>query len=134
MENLTIGKVAKAADVNVETIRFYERKGLVRQPATYDGSYRIYSRAVVSRIRFIQRAKQLGFGLDEVRKLLTLADRPNDKRVAAITIAEENLEDIKLRIKDIQDKRHTDIRPTSQKTSRTKDLQNKRPSGHKPTD
>ncbi len=102
MESLTIGKVAKAADVNVETIRFYERNGLIKQPATNDGSYRIYPRKVVSRIRFIQRAKQLGFSLDEVRALLILADRPNDKRVAAIKIAEENLEDIKRRLFDLR--------------------------------
>ena len=102
MENFTIGKVAKAADVNVETIRFYERKGLIKQPATYEGSYRIYPPEVVPRIRFIQRAKQLGFSLDEVRALLALADRPNDKRVSAISIAEKNLEDIDRRLSDLR--------------------------------
>ena len=102
MENFTIGKVAKAADVNVETIRFYERIGLIKQPATYVGSYRIYPRELVPRIRFIQRAKRLGFSLDEVRSLLALADRPNNKRVAAISIAEEHLEDIKRRLTDLR--------------------------------
>lgn len=102
MPNFTIGKVAKAAEVNVETIRFYERKGLIKQPATNDDSYRIYPPEVVHRIRFIQRAKRLGFSLDEVRALLTLADRPNDKRVAAISIAEEHLEDITHRLTDLR--------------------------------
>ena len=72
MTGFTIGKVAKAAEVGVETIRFYERKGLIEQPVA-TGTYRIYPRSVVERIRFIKRAKELGFKLDEIKDLLALS-------------------------------------------------------------
>ncbi|MCK5770671.1 MerR family transcriptional regulator [Algiphilus sp.] len=70
----TIGRIATASGVGVETIRFYEREGLLPEPERSASGYRLYSDDAVARLRFIQRAKQLGFTLDEVRRLLTLAD------------------------------------------------------------
>ncbi|GAC1536103.1 MAG: Hg(II)-responsive transcriptional regulator [Ramlibacter sp.] len=69
---LTIGKVAAAAAVNVETIRFYQRKGLLTEPPKSQGGFRYYDDATVPRILFVKRAQALGFSLDEVMGLLAL--------------------------------------------------------------
>ncbi|WP_041394369.1 Hg(II)-responsive transcriptional regulator [Photobacterium profundum] len=71
---LTIGKLANAAGVNVETIRFYERKGLLVQPQKPTEGFRQYPSEVLQRLRFIKRAQELGFTLDEIINLLTLGD------------------------------------------------------------
>lgn len=71
MQAFTIGKLARAADVGVETVRFYERKGLIRRPAAQVG-YRKYSAEDARRIRFIQRAQGLGFTLKEIKAILEL--------------------------------------------------------------
>ena len=71
-ENLTIGAFAKAAGVNVETIRFYQLKGLLPQPERPYGSIRRYSGADVARVRFVKVAQHLGFSLDEIGQLLKL--------------------------------------------------------------
>lgn len=70
----TIGTLAKAAGVNVETIRFYQRRGLLEEPAKPPGGIRRYMAAHTRRIRFIKTAQQLGFGLSEVADLLALED------------------------------------------------------------
>lgn len=73
-EGMTIGRLAKAAGVNVETIRYYQRRGLIDEPAKPPGGQRRYdSRAVVARLGFIRRAQQLGFSLEEVKTLIRLA-------------------------------------------------------------
>ena len=71
---LTIGRVAKLAGVNVETIRFYQRRGLLNEPPKALGSYRWYPEDAVKRIRFIKRAQVLGFTLAEVAGLLSLEE------------------------------------------------------------
>ncbi len=71
---LTIGKLANAAGVNVETIRFYERKGLLAQPQEPTEGFRQYPSEVLQRLRFIKRAQELGFTLDEIINLLMLGD------------------------------------------------------------
>lgn len=71
-ENLTIGQLAKAVGINVETIRFYQRKGLLPIPERLYGSIRRYDKADVRRIQFIKRAQVLGFKLDEITGLLNL--------------------------------------------------------------
>lgn len=73
---MTIGKVARFAGVGVETIRFYEREGLIEQPVRFGSGYRQYSAGAVSRIRFILKAKELGFTLKEIRELLELRIDP----------------------------------------------------------
>lgn len=75
MQTLTIGKAAREAGVNIETVRFYERRGLIEQPPK-GGGYRIYSPELVARIRFIKEAQQIGFSLSEIRELLTLRADP----------------------------------------------------------
>jgi MerR family mercuric resistance operon transcriptional regulator len=71
---LTIGALAQASGVHLETIRYYQRLGLVPQPARPAGSVRRYDARAVARLRFIRRAQQLGFSLDEVGQLLALDD------------------------------------------------------------
>lgn len=74
---MTIGQLARAADVGVETIRFYERQGLLAQPPRRRAGYRQYPRDAVQRVRFIRRAKDLGFTLNEIRELLSLRVDPD---------------------------------------------------------
>jgi len=72
MGTLTIGKAARYAGVGIETIRFYERRGLIKQPPRREFGYRQYPESVVLRLRFIKRAKELGFSLIEIKELLFL--------------------------------------------------------------
>lgn len=74
LENLTIGVFARAAGVNVETIRFYQRKGLLPEPDRPYGSIRRYGQADVARVKFVKSAQRLGFSLDEIAELLKLED------------------------------------------------------------
>lgn len=72
MEVFSIGQVARLSGVGVETVRFYEREGLLEEPARRASGYRQYSQDAVTQIRFIKRAQQLGFSLKEIQELLTL--------------------------------------------------------------
>ena len=73
---LTIGKVATLVNTATDNIRFYERKGLIPSPLRSKGGYRLYTFDTVNRIRFIRRAKLLGFSLKDVQELLSLSDNP----------------------------------------------------------
>ena len=73
-DTLTIGRLARAAGVNVETVRYYQRLGLVDEPAKPQSGFRHYSTDTLDRIVFIKRAQQLGFRLQEIRELLELGD------------------------------------------------------------
>ncbi len=72
MNGLTIGKLAKHTGFGIETIRFYERRGLMEEPARRPSGYRDYPPSVVKRLQFIQRSKDLGFSLSEIGELLSL--------------------------------------------------------------
>lgn len=91
---MTIGRVAHLAGVGVETIRYYQRRGLIEvPPKPIDGSYRVYSEATVERIRFIRRSQKLNFSLREIEGLLSLrtqneADAGDVRRLATEKIAE----------------------------------------------
>ncbi len=76
MESLTIGQLARRAGVGVETVRFYEREGLISEPPRRPSGYRDYPPETVARIVFIRRAKELGFTLKEINELLELRVRP----------------------------------------------------------
>ncbi len=97
-KTFTIGKLATAADVNVETIRYYQRLALIKEPAKPDQGYRQYSPQYVSRVRFIKRAKQLGFSLKEIRELLDLGDghcqEVQQLARLKVTMIEERLKDL----------------------------------------
>ena len=70
---LRIGQLAKQADISVETIRYYERRGLIQRPTKPGAGYREYSQEILRRLRFIKKAKSLGFTLDEIENLLQLS-------------------------------------------------------------
>jgi MerR family mercuric resistance operon transcriptional regulator len=74
MSEMTIGRLARRAGDNVETIRYYQRLQLVQEPARPPGGVRRYGEAAVSRVRFIRRAQELGFSLAEIRRLMRLGD------------------------------------------------------------
>jgi MerR family mercuric resistance operon transcriptional regulator len=100
VSNLTIGGLAKAADVSVETIRFYQRRYLLPEPDRPLGSIRRYNAKDVERIIFIKSAQRLGFSLNEVAELLTLNDI--DQCDEARTLAEHKLIDVQSRIADLR--------------------------------
>ncbi len=74
-DNLTIGILAKRGGVNVETIRYYQRRGLLEEPSKPRGGFRRYPQEAVKRVLFIKRAQSLGFTLEEIRGLLALDER-----------------------------------------------------------
>ena len=100
MEKITIGKLAEMAGVGVETVRFYQRKELLREPKTSVG-FRTYSEEDAQRIVFIKKAQELGFTLSEVKELLELNTKPRMtcgtvkiKTQAKITEIEEKITDL----------------------------------------
>ena len=101
MRPITIGRLARAAGVGVETIRFYEREGLLSEPPRTESGYRQYRPDAVERLGFIRRAKALGFSLGEIRELLGLAEPTEDRaRVKALT--EHKLAEIERRIDELR--------------------------------
>lgn len=101
MESFTIGHLAKAAGVGVETVRFYERKGLLDAPARKDSGYRQYDDEAVERLRFIRRAQQVGFTLKEIQDLLALRDDPYAQRSDVRERASNKIADIDAKIRDL---------------------------------
>ncbi len=99
---MRIGQVAKHAGVNVETIRFYERKGLIAQPLRLNGGYRQYPKDAVAKIRFIKRAKELGFSLAEIAELLSLQTNPRATCADVKQRAEAKILAIQERVKGLQ--------------------------------
>ena len=99
IDNLSIGAFAEAAGVNVETIRFYQRKGLLPEPDRPYGSIRRYGEADVARVRFVKSAQRLGFSLDEVDGLLTLDDGAHCDE--ARQRAEHKLIDVRSKLADL---------------------------------
>jgi MerR family transcriptional regulator, mercuric resistance operon regulatory protein len=97
---LTIGRLARAAGVGIETIRFYQRKGLIPEPARPLGGIRYYGEPEVDRVRFIKAAQRLGFALDEVAELLRLED--GTRCAEARYLAEHKLADVRARLADLQ--------------------------------
>lgn len=102
MALLTSGELARKAGVNVQTLRYYERRGLLLSPARSESGYRQYPPDVVRRIRFIQRAKELGFTLVEIAELLALQVDGDDSCDEVREQAEAKLEDVTERIYSLQ--------------------------------
>ncbi len=99
LQNLTIGAFAKAAGVNVETIRFYQRKGLLLEPDKPYGSIRRYGQTDVTRVTFVKSAQRLGFSLDEIAELLRLEDGAHCDE--ASSLAELKLKDVREKLADL---------------------------------
>jgi MerR family transcriptional regulator, copper efflux regulator len=101
MQSLTIGKVAKAAQVGVETVRFYEREGLIAEPPRRRSGYRQYPPDTVRRLRFIRRAKELGFTLKEIGELLDLRVDPSKSCADVRALANAKIADVAARMDDL---------------------------------
>jgi MerR family mercuric resistance operon transcriptional regulator len=99
---LTIGKVARLTGVGIETIRFYEREGLIADPPRKESGYRQYGPETVSRLRFIHRARELGFSLKEIKELLFLRLDPGATCDSILDRAEEKIREIEERIETLQ--------------------------------
>lgn len=99
-DNLTVGAFARAAGVGVETVRFYQRKGLLREPDRPPGGIRRYGQADVTRVRFVKSAQRLGFSLADVAQLLELDDGADC--AVAREQAERKLQDVRARLKNLQ--------------------------------
>jgi Cu(I)-responsive transcriptional regulator len=102
MKILTIGHLARETGTKVETIRFYEKSGLLPAPSRTDGNYRSYDEAHLNRLSFIRRAGELGFSLDQVRTLLTLSDDRGQPCAAVDAIATEHRAEVERKIADLQ--------------------------------
>src|SRR5260370_34001538 len=101
MERLTIGRLAQLGGVNLETVRYYERRGLLAKPPRTEAGYRQFPPDSPQRQRFIQRAQGLGFTLDEVGELLTLRHDPEQNRADANARAAAKIENIEQKIKTL---------------------------------
>lgn len=97
-----IGFLAEKTDTRVETIRFYEKIGLIPTPQRTQGNYRAYQRVHLDRLSFIRRARDLGFSLDQVRELLSLADAPERSCAAVDAIAGAHRAEVERKIRDLQ--------------------------------
>lgn len=112
LAGLTISKVAKQANINLETVRYYEKRGLIPEPPRRESGYRIYSEEYVDRIKFIKRAQELGFTLDEIKQLLKISEGGHDaqtvkdftsEKIAEITCMINDLLRIKSTLKKLSD-------------------------------
>jgi Cu(I)-responsive transcriptional regulator len=99
---LTIGELGRLTDTKVETIRYYERIGLLAAPARTAGNYRAYGPEQLSRLSFIRRSRDLGFSLTQVRALLDLSDDRDRPCEAVDAIAKEHLAEVDRKIADLR--------------------------------
>jgi MerR family mercuric resistance operon transcriptional regulator len=100
--NLTIGALSGRTGVNIETIRYYERIGVLRAPARSGGGHRLYDADDLKRLTFIRRSRDLGFSLVEVRALLNLADQRSRSCAKVRDLATGHLEDVRAKLADLR--------------------------------
>jgi MerR family mercuric resistance operon transcriptional regulator len=101
MQSLTIGEVAKAAQIGVETVRFYEREGLIAEPPRRRSGYRQYPPDTVRRLRFIRRAKEIGFTLKEIGELLDLRVDPTKSCADVRALANAKVADVNAKMGEL---------------------------------
>src|SRR2546426_1197477 len=99
---MAIGRLAKHTGTNIETIRYYERVGLWSAPVRSAGGYRLYGTDHLKRLNFVRRSRALGFSIQEVRKLLALADDRKRPCAEARVVAEAHLKDVQAKIADLR--------------------------------
>jgi MerR family mercuric resistance operon transcriptional regulator len=102
MEQLTIGQLAKKATVNIQTVRYYERRGLLPKPRRLESGYRQYSLDDLARLRFIRHAKELGFSLKEISELFSLRVDPNTTCLDVKRRTEVKIADVEVKIRSLQ--------------------------------
>jgi MerR family copper efflux transcriptional regulator len=101
----TIGRLAQEAGINLETVRFYEQKGLLPKPPRSSSGYRLFPSDTVQRLRFIKRAQELGFSLSEIRELLALRMSPRTTSTEIRKRAEAKIAEIETKIKSLDSMR-----------------------------
>lgn len=99
---MTRGTLARDSGVNPETIRYYEKAGLMPEPPRSTGGHRIYDQSHVKRLAFIRRCRELGFNLNSVRELLGLVDGGNYTCAEVLNCTQSHISDIRSKIKDLQ--------------------------------
>jgi MerR family mercuric resistance operon transcriptional regulator len=109
---VTIGQLAQSAGVGVETIRFYERKGLIAQPRRPADGYRRYDEQIADRIRFIQQAQELGFTLNEIKQLLSLRVDPRTSCADVKARAEDKILNIDEKLRTLRRMRNALVQIT----------------------
>ncbi len=106
-KSLTIGRLAREAGVNLETVRYYERRGLLQRPPRSASGYRLFPLEAARRLRFIRRAQELGFSLREIRELLSLRVSPTAKSADVRRRAEAKIADIEAKIRSLDSMKKT---------------------------
>ena len=101
-DKLLIGQLARLAGVKPDSVRFYERNGLLPKPARAANGYRAYDEAALKRLRFIKKAQSLGFTLDEVRRILSLRGQGSATCRSVLAIAEATLAETETKLRDLQ--------------------------------
>jgi len=101
MAELSIGKLAKACGVNIDTVRYYERKGLLTPTDRTHAGYRVFSNETVKRLKFVRRAQTLGFTLAEIKEILTLSETPEADCADIRDYTHKKITEIKERITDL---------------------------------
>ncbi|WP_207827185.1 MerR family transcriptional regulator [Brevundimonas pondensis] len=99
---LSIGELGRRAGAKVETIRYYERIGLLPAPARTEGNYRAYGEAALNRMSFIRRARDLGFSIEQVRDLLALSDRRDQSCATVDELTRAHLAEVERKIADLE--------------------------------
>jgi MerR family mercuric resistance operon transcriptional regulator len=99
---ITIGKLSEKTGVNIETVRYYEKIGLIPKPYRSEGGNRLYNMEQAKRLAFIKRCRELGFPLDTIREFLKLVDEKNLTCAEIADISQHHLEDIRAKIRDLK--------------------------------
>ena len=99
---VTIGKLSKRTGCNIETIRYYERIGILLKPQRTEGGHRLYNQEQIKRLVFVRRSRELGFSLEGIRNLLRLVDGKKTTCQEIKTVTEGHLQDIKKKIADLK--------------------------------
>lgn len=104
-QNYTIGQMAKVGNCKVQTIRYYEQIGLLSKPGRTEGNQRIYLQGHRDRLNFIRHSRELGFSLDQIRKILSLNDDPTHSCDDVDHIARSHLHEVESKIERLQEMR-----------------------------
>ena len=107
MKSLTIGRLAREAGVNLETVRYYERRGLLSKPPRSASGYRLFPAEAARRLRFIRRAQELGFSLGEIRELLSLRMSASARSTDVRRRAEAKIANIDAKIRSLDSMKRT---------------------------
>jgi len=100
-EKMLIGQLAKLAGVTADTVRFYERSGLLPKPLRTENGYRVYDEAALNLVRFIRKAQSLGFSLDEIRRILSLRGHGRETCRCVIAMADATLSETEHKLREL---------------------------------